>query len=460
MSVYLAALVLLLVLLPHVSCTPDFLEADRKPDTLFGPSEGDRTVVEALLVVDGPLPPVVLRRTLDPGVPYEASRTGLVGAEVAIRSGDEVFAYSPDPEVPGLYLPPAGAPAVFPDRVYELLAETGDGEVVRAATHTPQRLDIGALVLLDDDFETEVRHLRLFAEIGDEVYQAVENQLEYTQGGVEVRLGQIGDAVSYQFAVTNLERNSPLLFDAGLFDEDEDDFGREETSRLLGLDEGGIFLSWDGIFFAGRYKVKLFAVDQNWFDLVRTDNIDAERGSGEAGQGFQRPLFHIDNGVGLFASAAVDSVGFFVRPKDSPACSGCECWGCNDRGAWAGSLDLNTRRGQIGFELEVSSGANCQVSYEISRAVSVAPCTSCSFSWQLTLGKLNSLNDEGGCGAAKELSGLTLGFAQGTAREGGTLHYGLYREEDGVWQRIEGGWSMVASQGEAAGQWLFGFTDD
>ena len=73
-------------------------------------------------------------------------------------------------------------------------------------------------------------------------------------------------------------------------------------------------MPWEGINYAGRYKVKLFAVDQNWFDLVRTDNVHADRDVGEAGQGFQRPLFHIENGIGLFASAAVDSFGFVVFP--------------------------------------------------------------------------------------------------------------------------------------------------
>ena len=82
----------------------------------------------------------------------------------------------------------------------------------------------------------------------------------------------------------------------------------------MSLASGELYLPWAGIYYAGRYKVTLFAVDQNWFDLVRTDNVDAERGSGEAGQSFQRPLFHVENGIGLFASATVDSFGFSVRP--------------------------------------------------------------------------------------------------------------------------------------------------
>ena len=111
-------------------------------------------------------------------------------------------------------------------------------------------------------------------------------------------------AVSYQVRLANLEHSSPLLFDDDWL-EDFDDFELErvETSPLLSLASGELYLPWDGIYYAGRYKVTLFAVDQNWFDLVRTDNVNAERGSGEAGQSFQRPLFHVENGIGHSAIA-------------------------------------------------------------------------------------------------------------------------------------------------------------
>ena len=321
---------LILILLPHLSCkAPGPLAADRNRDELFGPAQDNLIVVDAILIVDAPLPAVLLRRTVAPGLTYEAEATALTGARVSITSGAEVFDYRPDPEAGGRYLAPDDAPAVAPDRTYELRVQTAEGAEVSDATLTPPRTDIGELVLLDDDQETELRRLKLFSEIGDEVYQAPENQLEFTRGRLKVHLQQDGAAASYQFAASNLESFSPLLFANDWFD--ESDFDRVETSPLLGVEEDGvIFLPWSGIYYAGRYKVKLFAVDRNWFDLVRTDNVDSERGRGEAGQGFQRPLFRIENGIGLFASAAVDSIGFFVRPRGSPKCSGCECWSCEE----------------------------------------------------------------------------------------------------------------------------------
>ena len=58
-----------LALLSLDSCyTPGPLKADRDPDDLFAPSEAS-IVVDAILLVDAPLPYVFLRRTAAPGDP-------------------------------------------------------------------------------------------------------------------------------------------------------------------------------------------------------------------------------------------------------------------------------------------------------------------------------------------------------------------------------------------------------
>ena len=450
---------LLLVLLPHLSCSaPGPLAADRAPGDLFGPSEDNLIVVDAILIVDEPLPPVLLRHTAAPGVPYMAASTALAGASVTIHTDDAVFEYRSDPEASGRYLPPRAAALVEPGRTYELRVETSDGAVVRAMTQTPERMLIGELVLLDRE-GNELRHLKLFSEIGNQVYEAAENQLEWTKGVLQARFRHDGAAASYQIAVSNLEHFSPLLFDNDWID--EDDVERGETSPPLGLEDGALYLPWDGIFFAGRYKVKLYAVDENWFDLVRTDNVNADRSSGEAGQAFQRPLFHVENGIGLFGSAAVDSVGFSVRPKGTPECTGCECWGCGRRPTgWSGTLDPDTGSGSVRY-LKEKGGDKCDLSYEITGAAPAAPCAECSFVWEFTLTDLTIVSDGGGCGGADEAEGQTVRFGQSKeviSPEGGTPEHGLYYY-DLRWTRVEEGWSLMPSYGDYEDIWLFGFND-
>ena len=455
------ALLTLLAFIALMACdAPGPLKADRDPDDLFGPSEDHVVVVDAILMVDAPMPPIDLRRTAAPGTAYSREAAALADARVTVSSGGDVLDYRPDPATPGRYLPPDGAPAVAPDTAYELRVVDAEGPEVRATTLTPSRVRIAELVLMDEDLEQELRRLRLFDE-GD-VYQAPENQIEYTVGVLEVRLQSAGAAASYQFGINNLENASSLLIESDFFDEEEDR-ERSETSPLLRLDGAALFLPWDGIFYAGRHQIKLFAVDRNWFDLVRTDNVDANRETGEAGQGFQRPLFHIENGIGLFASAAVDSFGFFVRRKGAPPCSGCECWGCGDRSSWSGILDTETGSGRFRFERDVGTGATCELSFEIVGVMPIAPCATCAFAVSFELGEVTVYRDEGACDEAKDLQGSRMRFAQGDeiiAAEDGAPRFDLYIKSEGIWERVETGWSFIVSQSESAGLWLFGFDDD
>ncbi|MCC7262879.1 MAG: hypothetical protein IT369_10190 [Candidatus Latescibacteria bacterium] len=96
---------LLLALLP--SCA-----ADRAPYTLFGPSAEPALVVDAVLIVGQDLPPLYLRRTSAPGVPYDFEGLAVAGAQVVIRQGAQVFRYTADPDTAGKYQPPVNPPRV------------------------------------------------------------------------------------------------------------------------------------------------------------------------------------------------------------------------------------------------------------------------------------------------------------------------------------------------------------
>ena len=80
---------LLFLLLPVVSCNApgpldDFMKEERKSDDIFAPSEDNVVVVEAVLFVDAPLPPVQLRRTVAPGAPYSADAAAMTGIVVQL----------------------------------------------------------------------------------------------------------------------------------------------------------------------------------------------------------------------------------------------------------------------------------------------------------------------------------------------------------------------------------------
>ncbi len=291
--------------------------AERQPGELFGPSEADLVVVDAILIVDQPMPDIFLRRTLAPTGNYSALNAAIADAQLVIRSNGQSYSYAVDPDSAGRYIPPTAAPAIAPQQTYALSVELSDGRALAASTTTPQRLRIQKLLLLDEESLEVERELKLFAEVGDDVYTTPENEVIYRQGLVEALLAEELDVDAYQLAIFNLEEDSELLIEADFLERDDlDEFKREGASPALSVRDGRARLPWFAIAFAGRHKFKIYALDKNWFDFIRTDpDSDGGGFGGLLGDQFQRPTFNVTGGIGFFVSASVDSIGFSVRKE-------------------------------------------------------------------------------------------------------------------------------------------------
>ena len=290
------------------ACSPE-----REAGDLFGPVESGTPVVDALLVVDQPLPSIYLHRTQPPGAAYSRRQAGISEARVVIREGVRSYPYQDDPDSAGRYNPPDGTPAVWPETTYELQIEIPEG-TLKARTHTPGRVRIRQARLVDERSGELRRELIRFGE-GD-VYNAEANQLYYQDGVVELAIDSL-DVPAYQLAVFSLDLDSDFVLEADFLKQDDfEEFERSGSSPPLDFADGTARLPWFAVVFAGRHLFKLHALDQNWFDYTRSSFEGGEAFEGGlAGDNFERPLFSIDGGLGLFGSASVDSVGFFVLPK-------------------------------------------------------------------------------------------------------------------------------------------------
>ena len=285
--------------------------ADRAPNSLFGPAVEPQLVVDALLLVGQPLPRLYLRRTAPLDAPYQAQALSVSGARVTIRQDQDIYIYSADPDSTGQYLPPADAPLVQAQTTY-LLEVDSQGQLLSARTSTPARLVLAEAVLLDPQTLALKQQLKLFAGAGSGVYSAPENQVHYLEGLLEVRFVPV-PAAGYQVAIFSLDPDSPFLADAGFGGNDGENRTRQDGSPALATTDGKVNLPWFTISYGGRHLYKVFALDQNCFDYLRTTGNGGP--GGLAGDNFERPLFHIEGGIGLFGSASVDLVGFFVLPR-------------------------------------------------------------------------------------------------------------------------------------------------
>ena len=295
--------------------------ADRQPGSLFGSVEEDSDlVVDALLLVDQPLPELYVRRSLAADIAYDRGATGVADARVRILQGDRVFEYAPDAEDPGRYLPPPDPPRVEPRTEYQLEVEVG-GQRLWGRTTTPDRLRVRKAVLIDWETGEVMRTLKSFAEAGDGVFEAPENQLLYLEGVLEIHL-EAAEAAGYQAGIFSLDESPEKVNeDLDEFYDDDEDPSRNESPPLA-VTEGVVRWPWFAVYYTGRSIVKVYALDQNWFDYARTNADQQQQGGnagGLAGDNFERPLFSVEGGLGLFGSASADSVGFVVVPRRSGA---------------------------------------------------------------------------------------------------------------------------------------------
>lgn len=292
---------------------------ERGPGDLFGSqTEDGRLVLDALLIVDRPLPDLLLSETIVPGQPVTDENSGVAGARVEIALDGQVFEYSNDPAQRSLYHPPSDPPIVLPEKVYAIRVEA-DGRVLTGTTITPARLEIRAGVLLDEESLEVIQEFKTYHDGEDAVFGAPENQVVYQEGLLEARFDPI-PAAGYQVGIFSLDPGSPFVIDGDFLDEsDFSDFERQESSPAFEAQDGSLRLPWFAVYYAGRTKIKVFAVDKNWFDFVRTSPEFGGSGGfgGNAGDNFKFPQFNLEGGIGVFGSASVDSLGFVVVPRDS-----------------------------------------------------------------------------------------------------------------------------------------------
>ncbi|MGD8412959.1 MAG: DUF4249 family protein [Candidatus Latescibacterota bacterium] len=283
---------------------------------LFSPDDVGVLGVDAMLYVDQPLPSIRLYRAQSPTEPFNISNAAERGATVLVRSPTAVARYIE--RSPGMYIPAATYPRVAPETVYHLEVTSVNGERLAATTTTPPRLSVSDWVLLDETGTTVERRLKTFAELGDGVYTAPENQLNYTQGLLEAWVKPV-ETAAYQAGIYSLDPDSGFVFDPAFLDEEDfEEFEPNVASPPILNSETKIRLPWFAIYFKYRYKIKIFAIDKNWFDLARSVPELAGGGGGfggNAGDNFERPIFNVLGGIGVFGSASVDSVGFTVHPR-------------------------------------------------------------------------------------------------------------------------------------------------
>ena len=289
--------------------------ADRDPATLFAPDSGV-LVIDAAMIVGHDYPTVFLTETVAANAVFDIRSAAVSGATIEISGGGITMAYDGPLGFRGVYIPRNPDRKVLESTTYRIEVTTVDGRFLTATTRTPKKFAVDRWVLLDDAGRNVTRELKTFLDPGDP-YDQPENQLTYTEGLLEAWYRETAQP-GYQIALFSLDAGSPLLIDPDFLDEDDlADIERTISSPPLSDQAGTIRMPWFAIAYEGRYKIKIYTLDRNWYDFARSDpTLSGGFGfGGNVGDNFERPIFHVEGGIGLFGAAAVDSIGVYFHPR-------------------------------------------------------------------------------------------------------------------------------------------------
>jgi hypothetical protein len=270
-----------------------------------------QVAVQAYLQAEAPLDTVRLARTVGAGDTFDPRAAAVEGADVEVRRLDDDGAVSETTDynegsVPGVYVPAANSPpTVQPTATYQLRVETDDGTVVTSTTTVPD-----AIPLVDSTNTATVY------QSPDQPSLTIEPPRPIGDDRQNVYVFTVTSLLDFKRTPNDSLEGELTPFYADQFDADEDSLTsfRISSSGLLNQgnfteNAGGtvtVDLPWLGVAFYGPNEVALNAVDDNYYDFLRSQS--AQQGAFAPGE-IPNVIEHVEGGTGIFGSysrAAID----------------------------------------------------------------------------------------------------------------------------------------------------------
>lgn len=268
------------------------------------PTPETQVVVEAYLQGGASLPPIRLTRSVGTDEAYVTSEVAVHGASVEVRrltdEGTPAATVSFSEQEPGLYRPDAPLP-VRPRTTYELSIITQDETEITATTTVPDTISI-----------VDARHTEV-------VYQGP-NQPTFTITPPQSDREQQDVLVLTTTSLLDFGRPESQLrnlltpFYAGDYESEEDSIEAFRTTSSGVLNEANFSrnekgrittqLPWISVAFYGPNEAAVHVIDDNLFDLIRSQQAQSPGGPGGGlGPGeIPNVIEHVEGGTGVFGS--------------------------------------------------------------------------------------------------------------------------------------------------------------
>lgn len=285
------------------------------------PQPESQIAVESYLQAGATLPSIRLTRTGDVATAYDPAENAVRGATVVVDSladenpQTETIPYAESDSVPGLYTP-AASEVVRAQSTYRLRVTTADGAELTATTTVPGPVD-----LLETKNDTTV-------------YQSPRQPALTVRAAREGGLQGAGEQNVFTLTTTSLLdfENTPAdSLEAALTPFYRDGFDAAEDSiTSLRVNSSGLLneanfnrnadntitidVPWLAIAFFGPNEIGVSVVDENYFDLLRSQNV--QQGGFAPGE-IPNVIEHVEGGTGIFGSYAQATRSVFIRPPEN-----------------------------------------------------------------------------------------------------------------------------------------------
>lgn len=269
------------------------------------PAPDTQVVVEAYLEGGASMPSIRLTRTVGTNETYVASETALRGAAVEVRrltdAGTAAETVDFVEQEPGLYRPTSSA-RVRPRATYELSVTTQEGTDLTATTTVPDTVSI------------------VEAQNTTATYRDTTRQPSFTITPPASNREQQAVLVITSTSLADFGRPESQLargltpFYADIYDADEDSIGTYRTTSSGVRNEANFTrdadgrittdLPWISVAFYGPNEIGVHVIDDNLFDLIRSQQAQSPGGPGGGlGPGeIPNVIEAVEGGTGVFAS--------------------------------------------------------------------------------------------------------------------------------------------------------------
>jgi hypothetical protein len=246
----------------------------------------EQLVINTFLFANHPIDSIVLHRTTPFGDTFNDLDYAITGATVIVSNNSVADTLLPA-SLKGRYYLPASKLVVQGGQTYNLTViapdeQTGGTHFATAATTVPMPIHLASFAdsIRGKTLTLDTNNLAAFAFLA-------------TAGPVD------NPSREYLLSVTALDTNLGRIHVGG--------DSAVETTRYSQISTGPAIAITSRFFvWYGPNLVTFYAIDTNFADYQRQLS---------GGTDFQPSLNHINGGIGIFGSAAIDTVSFFVKPK-------------------------------------------------------------------------------------------------------------------------------------------------